>query len=151
MTERDAFRKTEKCLYDYKKNLACLEILRQDLKILQASTDVKAQNYDKPFSENLMPSDPVHSRLANIETIENKIKQLERYVLPIERLERDLSSSDVLENSSNKELLKILRLFYFGSNSLRLVLFELKLSCPTFFRKRKKLVKLAMSYLGLSF
>ena len=145
-TDDKKYRDVEYSLFNYKKNLACLDILREDLKVLQASTDVKAQNYDNPFSENLMPSDPVVSRAVRIETVENKIKQLERNTKPITCLELDLSSNDVLKNSPNKDLLNILRFFYFANNPVDLVVIELNLSRTTFYERRRKLVFKALGY-----
>ena len=43
------FRLTEKLLFSYKDNLARLEILREDLRVLRASGDVHAQSYQLNF------------------------------------------------------------------------------------------------------
>lgn len=144
----NSFRHAEKCLYEYKRNLACLEVLKQDLQVLKTSDDVHAQNYEVPFNKNSQPSNPVASRVEKIEAIERRIKQVERWTKPVERLEKDLNSSEVLENSHNKEMLQILKLFYFNSNAVDLVMRQLHLSRSPFFRKRKKLVLMAIDYLG---
>ena len=146
--KKDNFRYAEKCLYEYKRNLACLEVLRQDLQMLKVSSDVHAQSYDSTIGKNSLPSDPVLSRLLKIETVEHRIKQLERLTKPIERFEVDLKSPEVLENSRKKDLLQILNLFYFGGNSVDLVTEKLGLSRRLFFYKRRELVLEVIDYLG---
>ena len=46
----DMFKYAEKCLYEYKRNLAALEILRQELQSERSSTDVHGQNYKDALS-----------------------------------------------------------------------------------------------------
>lgn len=144
----NSFRHAEKCLYEYKRNLACLEVLKQDLQVLKNSDDVHAQNYEVPFNKNSQPSDPVASRVEKIEAIERRIKQVERWTKPVERLEKDLNSPEVLENSHNKDLLQILKLFYFGKNSVNAVIDEMALGRTTFFNYRHELVIMAINYFG---
>ncbi len=147
MSEKNNFRHAEKCLYEYKRNLACIDILKEDLRVLKATTDVNAQNYDKPFTKNNSPSDPVAQHLIKLEQIEVRIKLLERWTKPIERLIADLSS-DVLDGSKKKGLLQVLKLFYFGNNVPDPVMEELNISRRAFFRKRRELVLMAIDYLG---
>lgn len=135
-------------MYEYKRNVACLEVLRGDLQVLKSSTDVKAQSYEVMFGNNMLPSDPVVTHFTKIETVENRIKQLERWTSPIRKLEEDLNAPYVLENSRSKELLEILRLYYFGGNAIDLVTSELKISRSPFFRRRRELVLMAINYLG---
>ena len=42
MKDKTSFRYAEKCLYEYKRNMAGLKVLRDDLRVLEASTDVHA-------------------------------------------------------------------------------------------------------------
>ena len=47
MTDNDfRFRFAERCLYDYKTNVARLEVLRDDLRTLDALSSAKGQTYD---------------------------------------------------------------------------------------------------------
>lgn len=149
MTEREyPFRFAERCLYDYKANVARLEVLRTDLKVLDAISSVKVQNYDG-IPGSGCPSDSVSGRLQRIERVEENILHLERRTLPIRRLYDDLRESYVLADSSKMLLRGILELFYFGENTWQATAHELGLGKSSFFEKRKELVGLTIRYLGL--
>ena len=149
MRERDKFRYAERCLYDYKRNVAGLKVLREDLRVMRSGLDVQAQNYQYKLEFTGTVSDPVEARLLKIETIEERIRQLERYTLPIGQLIEDITAPEVLEYSENKSLMGILRLLYFGKNPPDAVMEELKLGRRTFYRQRRELVNMTASYLAL--
>ena len=149
MKERDKFRYAEKCLYDYKRNVAGLRVLREDLRVVRAGLDVHAQNYQCTLDFTGAVSNPVHSRLVKIESIEERIRQLERYTRPIGQLIEDITAPEVLKYSENKNLMEILRLMYFGKNPPDSVMEELKLGRRTFYRQRRELVNITISYLAL--
>ena len=142
MKHKDKFRYAEKWLY-------CLDTLRGDLQIYRVGSDVHAQNYSNPFSSLGEPSSPVHSYVVSMETLEERIKYLERWTKPITRLINDLNSSYSLTGSKNTDLLQILNLMYIGENPPKQVKDELKISDRTFTRRRRDLVKIAIGYLGL--
>ena len=148
MTESDSrFRFAERCLYDYKANTARIEVLRADLKVLDAASSVKVQNYyGIPGSGT--PSDSVSRRLQCIEKVEEDILYLERRTLPIRRLYDDLREDYVLADSPKMILRGILDLFYFGENTWQATAHELGLGKTSFFKNRRELVKLAIRYLG---
>ncbi len=139
MKQKDKFRYAEKCLYNYKPNLACLEVLRGDLQIKRSGSDVHAQNYQSTFGFSGEPSSPVYSHVVSIETLEERIKYLERLTNPISKLINDL----------NDDFLQILKLMYFEDNTQKKVMIELNIPKRTFLRRREKLVNLAIIYLGL--
>ena len=147
--ERNNFRSAEKWLYEYKRNLAGLKVLREDLWVAQAGFDVHTQNYQYTFNHNGEVSSPVHARVERIESLEARIRWLERYTTPITRLIEDLTAPEVLEYSENKALMNILRLMYFGKNLPEMIIDELKITRRTFFRQRRELVNMAISYLAL--
>ena len=147
--EQDKYRYAEKCLYEYKRNLAGLKVLREDLRVLQAGTDVHAQSYQLTFGFSGTVSDPVHARLVKMEKLEERIKWLERVTKPIELLIGDLTAPEVLEYSNSKGLMEILRLVYFGQNPADAVIEELKIARRTFFNRRRELVNMTISYLAL--
>ena len=149
MRERDKFRYAERCLYDYKRNVAGLKVLREDLRVMRSGLDVQAQNYQYKLEFTGTVSDPVQARLLKIETIEERIRMLERYTLPIGQLIEDITAPEVLEYSENKSLMGILRLMYFGKNPPDAVMEELKLGRRTFYRQRRELVNMTASYLAL--
>lgn len=149
MTEREyPFRFAERCLYNYKTNIARLEALRADLRTLDALSSAKGQTYDAlPCLGYLR--DAVSARLERIERVEQDILYLERRTLPIRRLYDDLRESYVLEGSPKMILRRILELFYLGENTWQATAEELGLSRASFFRKKEELVRLGIRYLGL--
>ena len=149
MQEKNSFRSAERWLYGYKRNLAGLKVLREDLRVAQAGLDVHAQNYQYTFSSTGEVSSPVHARVERIESLEGRIRWLERYTKPITQLIEDLTAPEVLEYSENKALMDILRLMYFGKNPPDVIIEELKITRRTFFRQRRELVNMAISYLAL--
>ena len=149
MKQKDKFRYAEKWLYGYMKNMACLEILRGDLAVKLSGSDVHAQSYQSPFGFSGEPSSPVHSYFVSIEALEFRISHLERWTKPITKLQADLNNPYTLSGSKNTDLLQILNLMYFGENSPKKVMTELKISDRTFTRRRRELVRIAIDYLGL--
>ena len=147
--EQNSFRSAEKWLYGYKRNMAGLKVLRDDLRVAQAGLDVHAQNYQYTFSATGEVSSPVHARVEKIESLEGRIRWLERYTKPITQLIEDLTAPEVLEYSDNKVLMDILRLMYFGKNPPDVIMGELKIARRTFFKRRRELVNMAISYLAL--
>ena len=149
MKQKDKFRYAEKCMYEYKQNMACIEILREDLRVERAGTDVHVQNYQYTFNFTGEPSNPVQARLMKIEQLEERIRKLERWTKPITMLKSDLTSSESLDTSHNKELYEVMELMYFGNNQPDAIIEELKIAKRTFTRRRRNLVLIAINYLGL--
>ena len=148
MKQKNRFRHAERCLYEYKRNLAGLKVLREDLRVLQTGLDVHAQNYQYTFNFTGEVSDPVQSRLLKIENVEDRIRKLERVTNPITQLIEDLTAPEVLEYSENKGLLQILKLMYFGKNPPDAIMNELNIARTTFFKQRRELVNMVISYLA---
>ncbi len=149
MKQQNSFKYAEKCLYEYKRNLAGLRVLREDLRVIQAGLDVHAQNYQYTFNFTGEVSNPVQSRLLKIESLEERIRKLERVVNPITQLIEDLTAPEVLEYSPSNDLLQVLKLMYFGKNPPDAIMNELNIARRTFFRQRRELVNMAISYLAL--
>ena len=124
----DTFRYAERCLYEYKRNMAGLEILRDDLRTIQAGTDVRAQNYQNSLDFTGDPSDPVQTRMMRIEKLEERIRLLERFTQPVTRLVEDLTAPYVHEGSAKAEMYALMELYYFGQNSITSVMTELHMS-----------------------
>ena len=149
MKENDKFRYAEKCLYEYKRNLCGLKVLQEDLRVANAGLDVHAQNYQYTLNFTGEVSNPEQSRLMKIEGIEEKIRYLERHTKPITQLMEDLTAPEVLEYSENKMLMEIMKLMYFGKNPPEAIMNELNIARTTFFKRRRELVNMAVSYLAL--
>ena len=149
MKEKDRFRYAERCLYGYQKNMACLKVLREDLRLEEAGSDVHAQNYQYTFGFTGEPSNPVEARQIKIENIQGRIRMLERCTNPITLLIADLTSPNVLNGSNNAAMMDILRLLYFGGNTPEAIIEELNIARRTFFRIRRSLVYTTIGYLAL--
>lgn len=149
MKEKDKFRYAEKCLYGYKQNMACLKVLREDLRVEEAGSDVHAQNYQYTFGFTGEPSNPVEARQIKIENIQGRIRMLERCTNPITALIADLTSPNVLNGSNNAAMMDIMRLLYFGGNTPDVIIDELNIARSTFFKRRRALVCTAIAYLAL--
>ena len=149
MKNKDKFRYAEKCLYDYKRNLAALNVLREDLRVAKAGTDIRVQNYQFTFGFEGDPSNPVEARMIKIENIEGKIQKLERYTKPISQLIEDLSAPENLKGSMNRILFEVMKLFYFGKNLPEVIMEELNIAYRTFIRRRRELVFMAIGYLAI--
>lgn len=148
MQEKNKFRHAEKCLYEYKRNIAALDVLREDLRVEKAGSDVHAQSYQLSFGFSGEPSNPVENRLIKIENLESKIRLLERYTKPVTQLMNDLDAPENLQGSDNELLLNILKLLYFGKNTIEAILDELHIARRTFARKRRDLVLMTAQYLA---
>ena len=149
MKSDEIFRYTEKCLYNYHENLARLDVLKEDLRVLRCSSDVKAQSYQLTFFFTGEHSDPVARYVEKIERLEAQIKRLQRSTAPITKLIEDLKNLSNNVNSRIKEYEKVLELFYFGGVSLSEIAAELHRSRRTISARRHSLVMKAAGYLGL--
>ncbi|MBQ7220758.1 MAG: DUF1492 domain-containing protein [Synergistaceae bacterium] len=149
MKKRDNYRFAEKCLYEYPSNCSKLLSLEQELALVCGSSDARGHSYN--VGENVcgVHSDPVASFIEHKMRLEYRINYVRRYTEPITRLVNDFNSSNVLENSKKNDCRKILKLFYFGRNSVDTVLGELNCCRTVFYERRKFLVTSAIQYLGL--
>ena len=150
MTEKEIIQQVEEILENYPSNLTRIEVLRKDLTVLRASTDVTSLDYIKVINDDTKKdySDPVVRYVLKIEKLEEEIKRLERITDPITKMVQDLKSPYATDSSLNNDFVKLLGLYYFGRNPVQIVLDETKWSRAGFFRKRKRLALLAKNYLG---
>lgn len=142
----EIFRYAEKCLYEYHSNLARLEVLREDLRVLRASYDFSSKSYQSTGTSCGTASDPVANHVIKIQELEAQIKRLERNTEPITKL---INSMELKKHSKGCEYKKILELFYFEEISLSEIAVRLKKSRQTISKRRQALVFKTISYLGL--
>ncbi len=137
-------------LEDYPANLTRIDVLKKDLEVLRAQSDVKGQIYDRVYQsqDNRSLSDPVSEYVQRLEKCEKDIQRLIRITEPITRMIQDLKSPYSLKPSLNSDFIKILGLHYFGRNPVSITLSTTGWSRASFFRKKKQLIKLAQTYLG---
>ena len=144
--DKNLFKYTEKCLYEYKQNIVKLDRLMADLSLLRLQGDVKAQSYDFTPSSPGSHSEPVFAFLVSVENLERKIKTLERITEPVKMLMAELDQNGHGRRSSM--WLTLLELYYFDNYSVQAVTRELHVSRSMFFELKNSLVKKAMSYFG---
>ena len=132
-----------------KDKFRCMEILREDLRVERAGSDVHVQNYQYTINFNGEVSNPVQARVLKIEQLEERIRKLERWTKPLTQLEKDLTSAESLDTSRNKELYEVMKLMYFGKNQPDAIIEELRIARRTLARRRRELVITAINYLGL--
>ena len=149
MKRNEIFRYAEKCLYEYHSNLARLEILREDLRVLRASFDFQSKSYQSAVAHYGTVSDPVANHVIKIQELEAQIKRLERNTEPITKLIESINTMELKKYSKGNEYKKILELFYFSEFSLSEVASKLKKSRQTISKRRQALVHKAVGYLGL--
>ncbi len=145
------FRIAERCLYDYKKNLARLNILREDLRTLKAMPSVKVQDFE--LDDIILSagghSDPVMARLIRIEQLENEIAWLDRRTKPITRFVEDLKRSHPVEGSLKADFLILLKNLYFEEHTPEEVVKLMGVGRSLFYKRKQELVKNICLYLGL--
>jgi hypothetical protein len=135
-------------MYHYLENLARIEALRDDLKIVDAMGSAKIQNYDSQPGATGGHADDVSMRVVKIEMLESLILKAERWTKPITLLIRDLESP--YSSPERQEMLEILRFKYLGGNTWDRIQENLKIRRETVFVRRGELVRLAMGYLALN-
>ena len=138
----------EKCLYEYPANLAKIEMLSEELKLLKASGDVQGMSYEIR-NNSYGVSDPVSTHFQKVESIEGKIYRLTRSTEPIKKMYEVLCSPYVLEGSKSADYRKILELFYWGRNSVQNILNYLSWSKTSFYVRRQGLLRMTEEYLNV--
>jgi hypothetical protein len=139
------FQFAESCMYNYLENVARVEALRDDLKVVDSSTVV--QNY----GEHTAPdgyTDSVPARMLKIDMLESLIIGLERWTNPITRVITDLESKYNL-SPKRQEMLEILKIRYLGGNTWERTIECLKINRRTFIKRREQLVAMVIRYMHI--
>ena len=144
MRKRDTFRKTEYCLYHYRKNLLTIDMLRSELAELLSTGDVHAQDYTGRMNTGAGNADPVSSYVCKVLTLEHRISVLEKYTAPITQLLDDLQHS---ADNMSRHYLQILEYFYFGGLTVSRILEKTGWNRNTFYSRRHSLVSIAVGYI----
>ena len=146
MNVRESFRFVEKCLYNYPANLARIEVLKEDLRVLRAYGDTRSPSIQLTFNFSNTYSDPVVAHVEKVQRLEAQIQRLERITKPITKLMEDVKR---MKGTNHLEQKEILEQFYFSGVPLSEVADSLHRSKRTLSRRRKFLVYKIMEYLGL--
>ncbi len=148
MSREYPFKFAERCLYEYQGNVARLGKLRDRLAVLYASSTAAVQNWDANHGKGAV-GDPVAIRELKILNLEEEIKRLAERTEPITRLMANLEAPYVLEGSPKHELAQVARLYYFGGNERKTIGEKLGMEPRTLYRRRVKLVRMVVYYMGL--
>ena len=127
----------ERCLWDYKANIAMLETLK--LKAVELRS-VHGHDYEAHSVNGI--SDPVAEVAARKIVIEEKIHRTGERVKPVRQLHEDLTKCTDERNA----LVWILRLKYFEHLSADDMKRELSVSGATLYRRTMELLRIAGHY-----
>ena len=129
----------ERCLYDYKANVAEIEILREELNGLMS---LHGQSYEINNSQG--ENDPVANIVNQGLRLEKKIAKLEKRVKPVDKLLSDLKGSSL----KVQQMSGILRLRYIEHEDKENIKQSLAVSERTLWRRTGELISLAKRYFG---
>ena len=130
----------ERCLYDYKANVAKLEMMQEELDDLMS---LHGQSYEifKSHGE----ADPVANAVNQRLKLEIKIKEIKRRIKPVEKLIEDLKGTSLRV----RQMAEILRLRYFQHEDKTIIMEKLAVSSSTLWRRTNELIALAERYFPL--
>jgi len=129
----------ERCLYDYKANVAEIECLQEELNGLMS---LHGQSYE--INNSSGEGDPVSNTVNQGFVLEKKITKLEKKVKPIQKLMGDLKGSSLRV----QQMSGILRLRYIEHEDKEFIKDKICVSDTTFWRRNKELIALAKRYFG---
>ena len=149
-TEHDIskpFKFAESCMFQYLRNTARIESLRDDLKMVDMQSSIKSPIYDE-YHPTVGYIDNIPVRIMKIDMLEGMIAGLERWTKPITRLLNDLDSPYNI-SPERQDLGGILRIRYIYGNTWEKSLEYLKMPKVRFLERRRQLVEMAIGYMGL--
>ena len=129
----------DKCLWDYKVNIAAIDWLKDEIANLSS---LHGQSYE--FRQGSGVSDPVGSLVSKCQYMEGKIRKLESMTRPITRMYDELSGDDMTES----QMRQIFKLRFMDHESRNTVIRRLAISDATYTRRCKSLKRLARRYFG---
>ena len=128
----------ERCLYEYKANMALVEEIKEEIKHLMS---LSSQGYEV-VSRQI--NNPVAEVTMKVISKEDKIKRTEKKIRPVRKLYEDLKGTALYIS----QLREILELKYFEQESTEDIKRKLSISGATLYRRKKKLLRLARKYFG---
>ena len=127
----------ERCLYDYKANMATIDVLTMEKNNLKS---VYAQNYEGLLNKNI--SSPVEEVIDRVFSIEQKIMTVKRLTMPIEKLMIDLSGNDLCV----QQMRELLIFKYINQEGNRITREKMAVSERTYRRRKSELLRIAKKY-----
>ena len=129
----------ERCLYDYKANIAALEVLIAERNNLKS---IHGHSYEVINSS--VGADPVSRTVNNLMALEKKIDRLNKKIRPVNKLISDLSGRAL----RLQQIKKILTLKYLEHENNSYIQKEIGISVSTYWRRVQELLRIARKYFG---
>ena len=130
----------ERCLWEYRENVAMIEQLRAVCKELMS---VRGHSYEAHIAGSVTNPvlDVTHKRLK----LEARIARTELRVKPVERLNKDIANGAY----NDRHIREVLKLRYMEHRSVDTVMDMLHISSSTYGRAKDKLLRVACKYFGI--
>ena len=129
----------ERCLYEYKANVASIEAMKAEHDDL---TSAHCQTYEGHTLNGV--SDPVFEVTARKMGLESRIARTERKTRPVERLKADLTGNDL----RIVQMREILNFKYINQEGNEKTQELMAVSSRTYWRRVRELLWLAKKYFG---
>ena len=131
----------ERCLWEYRENVAMREQLREFCKGLMS---VRGHSYEAHIAGNVTNPvlDVTHKKLK----LEARIAKIELRVKPVERLNADIANGAY----NDRHIREVLKLRYMEHHSVDAVRDMLHISSSTYGRAKDRLLKVACKYFGIA-
>ncbi len=129
----------ERCLWDYRDNLASIEIMREELAGLMS-----VNGHDYGGSNAGVSGDPVSKVCERVMRLERNIKKAEKMTVPITRMAEGLCGSDLRIH----QMREVLRLRYFEHENKETVIRTAGISEKTYYRRCGDIKRMARKYFG---
>ena len=130
----------EKCLYEYKSNIAVLEYLQEEKNNLMS---IHGHSYDIENKSSM--SNPVLTTVNQSMELEKKIACLKRKIVPVRKLLDDLAVGKSLRVQQMRE---ILISKYVAHEDNQHVQEKMCVSVSTYWRRVREFLRLARKYFG---
>ena len=132
-------RYVERCLYEYKANVALIEALEAEKNELSS---IHTQSFGKNPINGV--SDPVCDVVWKVIQIEKRIANIKKITNPVDKLQGDLSGNE-LRVQQMREVLKLKYINHEGNDK---AIQKMAVSRRTFWRRVRELLYLAGKYFG---
>ena len=142
MKNTNPFRYTEYCLYSYPRNVDVYDCLKIELELIYLRGDVRTQSYEI-HSHSTGYSNPVEKYVQVIDKIENKLRRLERKIIPVREKHQELRDNQKDEQQTMQ--LIIMEQYYFEHIPAMQIQRDYEMARGTFIKSRNELVKSLMS------
>ncbi len=129
----------ERCLWDYRENLASIDMMREELAGLMS-----VQGHDYGGSEAGGSGDPVSRVCERAMTLERNIRKAEKMTVPITRMAEGLCGSDLRIH----QIREVFRLRYFEHENKEMVIRTAGISEKTYYRRCSDIKRMARKYFG---